>query len=551
MFERSWAQYEEVVAATTPAEQRIAATALRNAAYFAVPLSLLDPAFTAPDVISPVVGAELSLITAGKSITTSPLLAIPGLPKQEQLSIDYARFAPQGAYAQSSALAAYYRALTWHRAVAFRPSLREETRSAALIAWTLSQSPAARVLWQRVQAATAFFDGQDASYSPAQYGDLLSLVWPDGMDITALADEEGLDAMGGAILDLPLPGNPVWTWLFLTEELPERSWRFLPASFRGDSYVFARTTGSEVGSPEEPRDLPSFVDLAAALGSLEAFRVAQEVGEGANANYLDQVGSARNELSTLTTAHWSADVPWNWLYIYRSLVQERTLAYPRWMRTEIWRRKDMQSVFGAWTGVRHDGEGMPRPEVPPVPTGESAVVASWGYVEPLPGVYARLSALTRLTIDGLQARMMLPANERALLTDLENWLVFLQDVARRELTGQPLSADEYARLGEFASALPTFTAGGSAGDRIAIAAAAGKETALIAAVGPIDVLYVIIERGGERYLTRGGTYSYYEFSSAAGEAWTDARWADALATGDAPPRPTWIGALVVPTVPTR
>jgi hypothetical protein len=551
MYALSWAQYEQVAGATTPAEQRIAATALRNAAYFAVPLALLDPAFTAPEAISTVVQAELALIAAGESITVSPLMAIPGLPEQEQLRIDYARFVPRGAYAQDAALVAFHQAQTWHRAISFRPSLREETRSATLIAWTLSQSPVARVLWQRVHAATVFFGGRDASFTPAQYADLLPLIWPGGMDITALADEEGLDAMDGAIAELPLPSNPVWTWMLMTEGLPERTWRFLPETFRGDSYVFSRTTGPDVGSSEEPRDLPSFVDLAAALGSLEALQIADEVGASVHANYVDQIGTTRNQLSSLTPAHWSADTPWNWLYVYGVLVQERTETYPQWMRTVAWKRKDLQAVFGAWTGVRHDAEGLSGDASPPDRSREGIASAPWGYVEPQPTVYARLAGVTRLTLEGLDARMMLSGDERALLLSLEEWLRFLEDTARRELTGQALSAAEYARLGEVAALLPALTAGGDVGSSIAIAAAQGVSGTLVTAVGPVDVLYVIVERDGQQYLARGGTYSHYEFVSPTEVVWTDALWRALLDTGDAPLRPTWTDGFVLPGVPVR
>ena len=69
MFDLSWAQYEELLRLTvTPQQQRMKDTALRNASYFAVALSLLDPSFTPPDVISPVVSAE----SASTRYATSP-----------------------------------------------------------------------------------------------------------------------------------------------------------------------------------------------------------------------------------------------------------------------------------------------------------------------------------------------------------------------------------------------------------------------------------------------------------------------------------------------
>jgi hypothetical protein len=222
-----------------------------------------------------------------------------------------------------------------------------------------------------------------------------------------------------------------------------------------------------------------------------------------------------------------------------------------WMRTGTWQRKDLQAAFGAWTSVRHDTEGVLETRSVPSEAEESATVASWGYVEPLPTVYARLSALTQLTLDGLDARMMLPAGERKLLADLESWLRFLEDVSRRELTGQSLPIDEYARLGEFASLLPTFTTTDTAGSRVAVIVATAEEEEVVAAVGPVDVLYVIVERGGTRYVARGGAYSYYEFRSGIEELWTDALWRDALDTGAAPMRPTWTDGFVIPNVPAR
>jgi hypothetical protein len=184
-------------------------------------------------------------------------------------------------------------------------------------------------------------------------------------------------------------------------------------------------------------------------------------------------------------------------------------------------------------------------------TADHTTTAPWGYVEPQPTVYARLVGLVRLTREGLESRMMIPAQERALLVSLEDWLRFLEDVARRELTGQPLSPDEYTRLGEVAALLPELTANGRAGSGIAIAAAEGVSDTLVTAVGPIDVLYVIVERDGERYLARGGTYSHYEFPSSAEVVWTDALWQTVLGTDEAPPRPTWTSGFVVPHVPAR
>jgi hypothetical protein len=327
LFELSWSQYEAVALPTAVDQQRVGSAALLNAAYFAVPLSLLDPEFTPPDVISPVVQAELSLIAAGEAITVSPLLDLPGTPEDERLVIDYGRFAPSGDEAQDPARLGYAQALTWHRQIAFRPDQREETRAAALIAYTLSTHSAPRVLWERVHGWLAFFDGRDASFTPAEYDRALLSAWGESPDIAAIADAVQMDAFVEAVHALPLPDNPMWT--IMDAKAPvEREWRFLSQPFTVDTYVFEQTTGDHVGDMEVERSLPSAIDLAAVLGSLEAYRVAAQTGDEEHANYVEQVDMVRNELSALRTEHWTESLHWNWLYVYRALLAEKNASYP-------------------------------------------------------------------------------------------------------------------------------------------------------------------------------------------------------------------------------
>jgi hypothetical protein len=547
MFELSWSQYEAMQASTTPTEQRIATTALRNAAYFAVPLSLLDPGLELPGVISSVVKAELALITASDVITVSPLFDLSGVPDDEKMRIDYTQFSPLVHYGQDAELAGYYRAVTWHRALALRLSQREETRSAALIAYTLNTHPTPRILWERIQDSLAFFQGQYASLTPTQYGEMIAAIWGEDVDISALTDEEGMDAFVVAIRDLPLPDNPMWELRF-QHGLPGRSWRFLSPPFQIEGYVFQETTGENVGDENGHRAVPSLVDLAAVLGSLEAYRVATQEGESEYTSYLDQVGKVRNELSVLRAVHWTEDLHWNWLHTYRALIQEKNLAYPEWMRATPWKRKELQTMFGSWTNVRHDADVGFSP--PPTETSEveSTVTAPWGYVEPQPELYARLGAQTRLIIDGLEDRLMLTSVDGRLLLDLEGWLAFLQDVARRELTGQALTLDEYERLGEYGAALQAFhqralwaeTPDATVAVRLPI-----SETAqLVEATGYVDAIYVVVERGRERYLARGGVYSHYEFPWPVDDPLTDAAWREMLATGTLPPRREWVQELL-------
>lgn len=542
MYEVSMSQYESIGAPSSPAEQRMATTALRNAAYFAVPMSLLDPTFTAPDVISPVVSAELALISASQEITVSPLLDIPGLRAEERQRIDYSGFVPPGRYALDEELARYHQALTWHRAIALRPSQREETRSAVLMAYAMSTRSAARVLWDRVHDTLAFLHGQDASFTPAEYAELIPLVWGDEVEITSFADEEALDAFATAVQGLPLPDNPIWT-LREREGSLVRQWHFVRPTFRLDDHVFERTTYTYVGSPSDPRVLPSYVDLSAALGSFESYLVAAEMGENRYSNYVDQLDNVRSELSTLQPGHWTADLPGNWLYAYRALIADKTLSYPEWMRTAPWQRRELQTMYGSWTTVQHDGGTVTATSTLESSSAEEPPAAPWGYVEPQPQVYGRLNALTRMLGEGLDRRLMLTTANRTLLTELETWLGLLQDIARRELTGQTLDASEYQRLGEFSSLLRGLAP--AKDEAVTVRITEAEKAHLVEATGRVNEIYVIVERDREQYLARGGVYGHYEFTWPAIEPLTDAQWREQLDIGAAPERPVWVHRFIV------
>ena len=573
MFSLSWEQYRTTKGQATPEGRRVAAAAWRNAAYFAVPLALLDPGFTAPAEITAVVSAELSLIAAGKGITVSPLFDLPGMADPSRLRVDYAQFVPTGPYARDEESSRYFRAVTWHRLIAFRPEQREETLSSALIAYLLQTHSAPRVLWERIHAVQAFFQGQDASFTAAEYVGLVAAVWGEEADVTALADEGRMDTFLEAVRALPLPDHPMWT-IWATKQPIVRDWRFLSPSFHIDTYLFGQLTGDYVGDADAPRALPSCIDLAATLGSLEAYRIAAQTGDTNYTNYVDQVDRVRNELSTLRPANWTSDLYWNWLYIYRALVQDKNASYPGWMRTAAWKRKDLQTMFGSWTQVRHDADlnGAPLStgmagggagRAGALSSGGNEVRPTWGYVEPQPEVYARLAALTRLIIDGLEDRLLLADPERGALLNLETWLSYLQDTARRELIGRTLTDQEYQRLADYgslvdeitqlaakASASPEDQTPGAGYDEavavaVAVSGAGAQREYLVEAIGQVDTLYVVVERDQYRYLARGGVYSHYEWRWTGPDPLSDERWREMLDARKAPPLPLWVQGIVV------
>jgi len=557
--------------------------ALRCAAYFSIGVSLLDLEYEAPDALAPIVQAELALISSTQAITVSPLLDLPGLPEGEQQRIDYRAFALDDRGLNETS-ARTHRALTWHRLVALRPEQMAETRLAAYISTILETESSTRVLWQRLQSLLTYVQGRDASYLPPEYAALVAELEHDADPASGPAgyvDQGEWSALRSAIQDLPLPAHPIWT-IWADKRPIERQWRLFSQPFQVEEYVFEQTTGANVGPPDAPRRLPSGIDLSAALGSLEAYRVATELGYNEQMGYVEQVDAVRNELSAVPSTYWTQEQHWNWLYVYRSLLGEKNASYPAWMRTSATERSAIQAQLGSWTHLlREVGAAGPAAPTPgasgsaesPLPAPEGV----WGYVEPQPEVYARLAALVQQVVDGLDARLMLGAKEQRALAELEDWLVFLQDSARRELISPSLTEAEYARLGRYGEYLAQVTqsAYGDAGlegasyhEAVAVPlarAGSGPEgMTLVEATGMVDEIYVVIERGRQLYLARGGVYSYYELTWPSMLPLDDTIWRERLAqplapgggtTGpegeqepvaeQGPARPAWVGGFVV------
>ncbi len=540
MFAHAWAQYESAKISNSTT---ILAAAQQNAAYFAVALSLLDPSFTPPAAISTVVHAELSLITATQGITISPLFNNPTITDAAQLRIDYTAFgADQNRYAQ---------AMTWHRAAVWRLDQPPELVAAILILNTLNNHSTPRILWQRINAPLTFFDGQPLISTPVDYLPLFAQVWGQQPEPEALIDEAKLIEFVQAVRDMPPPGNRFQVWATRTTEFSP-TFGFFGTPFQADRYILQRTANitATIGNTATRR--PVAINLAAAQNSPEAYNIAAQAGADIYTDDFDQI---RVELDALPEDEWTATLPWNWLYTYRLLVQDKNLSFPPWMRTKAWRRRELQTMLGHWIDTQRSV-----PLAGPTIQRTQDAAAPWGYVEPQPQVYGHLAALTQAIIDGLNNRLMLDDAEKETLSEWHAWLILLQDVARRELTGQTLTDLDYQRLTDYGTLVASLTAttampqpgetapsnglpGYTTAHAVEIASVANTQT--IGAIGGIDEIYVVVERGQQQYLARGGVYSYYEFENPAAQPWDDTQWQQRLAQ-DPPPRPAWmVGEFVV------
>ncbi|MFP4346215.1 MAG: DUF3160 domain-containing protein [Anaerolineales bacterium] len=573
LVEAAEVQYGE--AQGTPLE----GDALRVWAYFAVAQQLISenpPPIPAP--VGDLVNEELALIRAHGGIEMSPVLTLPeafaeGLscdpnatPEQAEKFYceDYSQYVPRGHYTRDELLERYFRTMMWYGRINLRLKHDRETRMALLITRLIRNAnvygiPAEEV-WASIYDPTVFLVGKSDDLSFREYGALMDALYGPDPALTDLADPEKLATFRAAARQLPAPQvNSMWVYIWEEEDEATQGFRFMGQRFTLDAYIFEQLVWREVGEMGNERWLPKGLDVFAALGNEEAYAILEELGETEYANYDSQLAKVRGEIAALELDSWTQNVYWNWLYALDAVTAPKGEAYPPFMQTEAWARKDLHTALGSWTELKHDTILYAK-QVMAEMGGGAPEVQPRGYVEPNPEAFARLLALTRMTQEGLAEQNILTDQSRWRLGELEETLVFLQRVAEDELAGTPLSEDDYARLKMFGGWLErmTLAAADTEPDSYSNVFNEDEQAAIVAdvatdpngfvleeATGRIFEIFVVVPDGqGGLVLARGGIYSYYEFPWPMGDRLTNEAWRAMLEAGTQPDQPVWTSSFI-------
>ncbi len=547
-------------------------TARNVVAYFAVADALINPAPVIPAEVADLVAAELSLIRDHRGPGASPIFSqdcpghceacdrTPDCSKEPCLCEDYSQYIPRGHYNRSEQLQRYFRIMMWYGRINMRLMVSDETRMALLITYILRNTkvegrPAAEV-WAQVYDPTAFIVGKADDLGFHEYGALWDATFGPDAPVSAIADEAKFAAFVSGARQLPPPQiNSMWVYIWEDEEEVTQGFRFMGQRFVLDAYIFEQLIEREV----EGRWLPKGLDVLAAMGSEEAYAILDEMGETAYRRYPEQMAKLRGEILALQLDSWTQNLYWAWLYALQPLLEPKGAAYPAFMQTRAWARKDIHTALGSWTELKHDTilyakQVMAEMGGGPMPTSRR------GWVEPNPEAYARLLALAQMTRDGLESRGLLSENVRVNLWRLEELLTFLLDVSQRELAGRPLTDQDYERIHYYGGELEAITLAaadqeGAEGrpffeeeEQAALVADVATDPhgqVLEEAIGRIFEIYVVVPDGaGGLHIARGGVFSYYEFPWPMGDRLTDEKWRAMLSSGQVPERPAWTASFI-------
>jgi len=558
--------------------------ARRTVAFAGVGSKLLEPDLQVPAYARDLVDGELDLIEAAAGIQPSPLF--PGLDYGE----DYTQYIPRGHYTRSDDLRAYFKSMMWYGRMTFRLKTRNpevgraETRSALLLVNALQDSQVrgrpALDAWLDLYNPTVFFVGRSDDLTAFQYLDVIEAVYGPEPGLERLTDEALLDVFIEAA-DLLPPPEILGIVIADTDDVEEQTkgLRFMGQRFVPDAYIFRQLIYRNVGTRADPRLLPKGLDVMAALGSERAYTILDELGETSYENYPSQMEKMQAWTAGLTEEEWTETLYNGWLYTFQPLLEAPGEGYPAFMQSPAWLDKQLNSTLGSWAELKHDtilyakqvyaemggGAGnAPQPEL------------ARGYVEPVPHFYARLSALSQMTLDGLDQRGLLADQDRDSLQRLIRLADAFRLMAEKQLRGEPLTEEEHHLVRFYGGELEHLVM--ASADREE-ADAMGQpfmeeepQAAVIAdvatapdyvfdgvpdpavleeGVGRIDEIYVVVplvlEDGSLRLqVAKGGVFSYYEFPWPAEDRLTDEAWREMLDAGEAPDRPLWIDSFFVP-----
>ena len=176
-----------------------------------------------------------------------------------------------------------------------------------------------------------------------------------------------------------------------------------------------------------------------------------------------------------------------------------------------------------------------------------------GYVEPYPELYSKLSSLVRLMSGGLNSRGLLLDRFDTKLLGLADIFDNLTAISIKELENQPLTEEDirYINFAGFnIASLATFNDPeadpwtSETDERMAVIADVHTDpnTGQVLEVGsgdPYTIYVVVQDHKGKLRLTRGGTFSYFEFLHPMADRLTDEQWHDMI-DNNPPDIPEWM-----------
>lgn len=513
---------------------------------------------------------ELELIKKSEGIISSPLFT----PYRPEFLNDYSQFVPRSHYTKNDVLKSYFIAMMWYGRMGFNLTSSEMTRSALIITGqinNLSLENGDKIArnWSDMMAVIDFFVGEVDDLTALDYTPLISKVYGQNVAVSDFSDDTKLEAF---VLEAKSElKNPkiVSEALAVFDDGGKRDellastkqFRFMGQRFTPDAYIINNLTqGIGVPDPETGQMLPTMPT------ALMPLAVISEDNETVT-NYLNEwindkeriesqgresdriiakvLTKLRAEFEKYTPSLWQSNIYFSWLDTFRTLLRGYGDGYPYFMKSNAWAKKNLGTVLGSFTELKHDtllyakqsyaelgGGGDEEKEMPEVVR---------GYVEPDLEFWQKIITLAKLTESGLKERGYFPEGfdykYQAFITSAE----FFYDISKRELLNETISDEDFEKLRTISNTLGMVVSplGGEelsqkdkrSGIIADIHTDAVNQEILYEATSKPYLIYVAVSDVNGTRLTRGAVFSQYEFTEGINGRLSDEAWQERVYEG--------------------
>lgn len=526
-----------------------------NAAYFAVANRLLTgERLDIPEAYASKAEQEVANILNEKEAMSAMM--------QKDINFPYDLFKPRGHYTRNEISKHYFRSMMWLQTFSFCSEQKESVKQAAMMAYLLNhidRNVAKEGLG--VYKTLDFLMGEPDNVAVIDVADYLASKNISSPD--KVTDAATLKDINARLSSLFKTRNRITSKI--AEEGCENKVNFMPQRYTPDGYVLSRMFDEKANSDLPfPRGLHVF----SAFGIDAADKINDEYYQDDEKwkGYTNEMTKMKAKMATF--ADWDKSMYNKWMECLVQL-QKPNKDYPDYMKTTSWMRKNLNTGLASWAELKHDA--ILYAEQPICAEcgggGEFPDPIRVGYVEPNLAFWQKMKEMLSLTSSLLNKNGLMSESLKSRTSTLDDYMDFCIKVSKKELDGKMLSEEEYSTIRHMGSSLEWFTLSvidpdsnlGSwdevkGADRsVALVAdvftrnvlGCNKCGILSEATGNADIIYVNVVIDGKIFLTRGATFSYYEFVCPLDKRYTDEEWQQRLEKDDTPARPVWMQPLII------
>ena len=480
----------------------------------------------------------------------------------------YSLFKPRGHYTREPQLQAYFKAMMWLQTACFCREQQEQLKrsifqAAVLCTYkSIDQTPLIK-LYQHIYTPLTFLMGEADNLSIFDIARILEKN--NAIHIEDALTAGQIEKVNQALIELAKHKNNIKPQIEVT---CRDKINFMPQRYLSDNEVIQKLVDV---NPNSQRAYPKGLDVFATFGTGTAESLLIDFYKEPNnwSEYSKELQQLKDKFKTSKSTQLSVYELW-----MKSLLtmQQTDKNNPGFMQTPEWGYKNLNTALASWAELKHDailyGEQPMAAECGGAGPPDPIVV---GYVEPNLPFWRKMENILQATRLILQQNDCMTDDLKGKTDQLNDYVTFLIQVTEKELRGEKLTEPEYRTLEYMGSSIEYFTLSVVDPDlhlddwslvqgpdkSIAIVAdiytrnirGCNKNGILHIATGNANNIYVVVEIECNLYLTRGATFSYYEFVQPLGTRLTDEEWQKMLEEKKAPAVPEWMKSILIEKEP--